>query len=328
MQRCVSLFLVAIGLCAAATTAFAQPEAPPPGPPAYDPSRPLPTILPPDPPYADPDPEADPSENTGSNPPPAEPPAEEAPGAASAPAASPPTYAAAPPPAYATESASSAPTSRLRFPDFTIQAEVLNVLPYGRLGFEFEFQLLNWLTVGTTPLFVVAREPLFLPPHIRQASNGIGPLAGASLSVGFWLSERAFEGTVLRLAFTNYGYRYEGLSLEDYEARNVSQGQILDRASHTERRLRLSVGHSFRFGHLMLSGGLGIEYELNQERRCLVPLGGYAPYVPSSDGCRSNEFRIQRRVSTPNGFDVYSLGGPLHPFALVLNLSVGVIITP
>jgi hypothetical protein len=338
MQRRITQFLLTAGISLGTVTGFAQQEPPAPGPPVYDPSRPLPTLLPPDPPYADPEAESESPENAPPAPAqvtPSAQPGAPAPAAPADPSYADPSYAepsyagpaaAAPPPAYAEETP--APSKlRLRFPDFSAQVELLNILPYGRLAFELEFKLLDWLTVGAVPLFVVGREPLFIPADIRQDSNGIGPLAGISLGAAAWLGGKAFEGTALRLSFTNYGYSYEGFAREDYESRDVTQGQVLDEASHTERRLRLTAGYSYRFGYFLLTGAAGVEYELNQQRRCMVSLGGNGrPYVPATNGCDDNEFGIQRRVSSTDSFNAYAPGGPLYPFGIVASVSVGIVV--
>lgn len=312
-----------------ARLALAQAE--PPGPPVYDPSRPLPTILPPDPPYAEPEAEEEAPPGAPSaapNPQPESEPVPQAEPTYAAGAEPAPTYAAAPPAQEPPPPPSSRSRLHFRFPDFSAQLEVLNVLPYGRLGLPVDFEVLDWLTVGTQFTFVTAKEPLFVPSHIQQHSNGLGPIAGLDIGASFWPFGTTFDGMFVRVGLTNYSYRYDGFAVENYESEDVVAGAKLDSAAHTERRLSLLIGKGYQFGFLLVSGAVGIEYELNQQRRCLEGIrDGRKPFVPTRSGCNDDEFGIQRRVSGNNAFNVYDLGGPLYPFSLVAKLSVGFVYT-
>ncbi|MGC4067514.1 MAG: hypothetical protein QM784_23290 [Polyangiaceae bacterium] len=84
--------------------------------------------------------------------------------------------------------------SDFKLPDFSVRVDPLNWLLAGRLGFELESELWKFISVEVIPVFVVNEKPPLLnlsgiPDTLRQQSNGVGALAGASIGAGFWLME-------------------------------------------------------------------------------------------------------------------------------------------
>lgn len=274
--------------------------------------------LPPDPPYAEPTPEPSP-QAPGPNAPSyaAAPSAAPAPNDAAAPReAAAPSYAAAPP---AEEPPAPVGASRrLQFPDWSLRIDPANWLLYGRLGVHLEFALLDWLTLQTSPIFSLTEQPPLMFEGVRQGSNGIGPLAGSTLEAGFWLSGRAFQGPVLHLGISNYGYRFSGVATRDLPPNHVS-GETIDETNYTERRLSLFFGTVHRFGPLSLSASFGLGYELNQKSRCLDERGEEATG-------RCDGFLLRRATGlTHDAADLHALAGPFYPISLLGRLAVGVV---
>ena len=99
-------------------------------------------------------------------------------------------------------------------PGFSIRVDPFNWLLEGRLGLELEVVAWKFISVELVPVFVANTEPPSFnfsgrDDPISQHSNGIGPISGASLGAGFWLSGTPLQGYVLRALLTNYGYTYE-----------------------------------------------------------------------------------------------------------------------
>lgn len=196
-----------------------------------------------------------------------------------------------------------------------MRVDPLNWIVSGKLGFELEVEALEWLTIETVPIFVMAHEPFSLPSFVQQYSNGLGPLAGASLSAGFWLEGDSFRGTVIRAGLTNYAYRYVSFEKIGFDER----GDVLDSAKLTQTRLNVMLGSGRRFGYFTIAGGFGIEYDLRDERQCLVQ---QAQWVTKNDGCRRSDYVLRRRKDEP---DAANLRGFLYPFEFVFRFSLGVV---
>lgn len=209
------------------------------------------------------------------------------------------------------------PDRRFEMPPFSIRVDPLNWLLEGRLGFELEAAVWEFVTVEVVPVFVVNREPPMLnlrsrEHRLEQSSNGLGALSGASLGAGFWLGGKPLEGYVLRAIFTNYGYTYET---------SDSLGRV-DQVSHTERRLVGMLGSQSRFGAFTIGWGFGLGVELNRKERC-YPAGSLTlEEVVEGDSARcggTQEIAIDRNVTT-----VADLNGWAHPVYLLGRLSLGV----
>ncbi|HMJ15126.1 MAG TPA: hypothetical protein VK524_27115 [Polyangiaceae bacterium] len=203
------------------------------------------------------------------------------------------------------------PDEGFEIPDFSVRIDPLNWLLEGRLGFELEVQLWEFITFETIPVFVVDESPLTLrlggrEDNLTQHSNGLGALSGATLGVGFWLDGEPFEGYVLRAVFTNYGYEY----------RTEDDGQRIDSVEHTERHLYGFFGSYRRWGFFTIGGGIGIGVELNKQERCLAT---GTPIRASSSGCEG-EMQIALNNQGSEGVD---LNGPLHPVQINFRFSLG-----
>lgn len=228
--------------------------------------------------------------------------------------------AAAPATVYGTPASSiayttSEPDPGFRMPPFSVRVDPLNWLLEGRLGVELEAAVWEFVTVEVVPVFVVDREPptlnlRSLEHSLQQNSNGLGPMSGASLGVGFWLTKRKpFEGYVLRALFTNYAYTYE--------ARD-SLGRV-DQVSHTERRLIALFGAHPRFGAFTIGWSAGLGVELNRKERCYPP-GSLTLDDVVESGCKGRqELAIDRNLTTVD------LNGWAHPIYLEGRLSLGVV---
>lgn len=285
-------------------TAFPEPESvpPPPPPPPYATSPSAPDT-------PGPLPQPAPSAQPSTGPTYAATPTQ----AAAAPAPQ-PTYAATP----AQQPYAPEPEPELDFPDFSIRVDPLNWIIYGKLGFELEFEVFEWLTLETVPVFVVMQEPVFLADDVKQYSDGLGPLAGASLSAGFWLEGDSFRGTVLRLGITSYAYRYETIG----QRGEPQEGEVFDTAKLSQTRVVFMLGSGRKIGYFTLAGGFGIEYELGHDKRCAVQTPN-AMFQPSTKTCDSGQFELLRRSSQR---DVENLRGPLFPFDFSVRFSLGFVL--
>ncbi len=200
----------------------------------------------------------------------------------------------------------------MKFPDFSVRIDPLNWLLDGRLGIEIEVEAFEWLTIETIPLFVVGSEPILLADTVRQHSDGWGPLAGASLSAGFWLEGDSFRGTVLRAGLTSYALRYQGIGPD---------GEVVDEAPLSEQRLSFMLGSGRRWGYFTLSGGFGLEYELNHDRRCVVRDGLISR--ATTDGCRDGDYFVLYDEALGHA---ENLRGPLFPVEFIFRFSLGFVI--
>ncbi|MGE5787949.1 MAG: hypothetical protein ACM3ZE_25370 [Myxococcales bacterium] len=220
--------------------------------------------------------------------------------------APPPTQEAAPPPG--------ADEKPFEFPDISIRVDPLKWIIYGRLGLELEAAVWKFISVEVVPVFVTTEQPPFMnlgsfPSSMYQSSNGIGAMSGASLGAGFWLDRQPFKGTVLRLFYTNYGYRYSAKS---------EQGVEVDSAIHTERRIYGMLGSHSKWGPFTIATALGLGMELNRQRRCID-----ASRVPAaSSDCAKEVFEVQLQKGSNSVYQVYEW---LHPAYLDFRLSLGLV---
>lgn len=198
-------------------------------------------------------------------------------------------------------------------PAFSVRVDPLNWLLLGRLGLELEVELLDWLTIESVPIFVTNDEPVLFGEGLRQESNGLGPIAGASIGAGFWLGGNSFNGTVLRVGFNNYAYRYSS----HYEL--PSGTEDVDAANRTEQRLSFLIGSLRTWNWFTIAGAFGLEYETNQQTRCFPD----ASANPVSGGC--DEFLL--RTTPPGGSaEFVDANSGLHPYSFAFRLSLGVVI--
>jgi hypothetical protein len=205
-------------------------------------------------------------------------------------------------------------------PDISIRLDPFNWLLEGRLGLELEVEVWEFLSVEVVPVFVANTQPPSFNLRGRddvlsQHSNGLGPLAGASIGAGFWLMGTPFEGYFLRAIFTNYGYTYE--SSDD-------AGRI-DQVSHTERHLVFMFGSQSNFGPFSISFGLGLGYELNQQERCFPEGVSTVDDALTSDCDDELDIALERpeNLSPGERLPVGHLNGPLHPIYLGGRISLG-----
>jgi len=249
--------------------------------------------------------------------PPAAPPPAPPPAAAPAPAPEPPAYAQAPiyeppPPPPAP------PEEGKKFPSFSVRVDPFNLLLEGKLGFELEVEVLKWMTVEIVPVFVVNESPPTFgyvsgfDEELRQESDGLGPLAGSSLDVGFWLQGKAFEGYVLRAMITNYAYNYVS---------SDSDG-LIEQVGHVERQLFGFFGSHSRWGAFTIAGGIGLGAELNNEKRCFDDDG-----AATSQCTKSQQLiKISRPPEdAPLLFNTADLRGGLGGVQLLARFSLGVV---
>lgn len=205
-------------------------------------------------------------------------------------------------------------------PPFSVRLDPAEILIEGRLGLQLELRLLSFLSLELTPLFLVSSTPLVWDlfafngrdDGLFQQSNGVGPLSGAAIGLGFWPSGRVFRGVVLRFQLTNYGI--------EYQSRLGSE--IIDSAVFTERQFSITFGKAYRLGPVILEASAGLRYELNDAERCdLIREGGR--FRASESGC-DGKFLIAT-TSGSGGGAVELLDG-LSPLALTGRLALGIVI--
>jgi hypothetical protein len=281
---------VAVSTFAFASTASAQQGPPPPGygppPPGYG--------QPPPPGYGQPPP----------------------PGYGQPP---PPGYGQPPPPGYGYGQPPPPPRKpdddEFEIPDMSVRIDPLNWLLAGRLGFELEVGVWEFLSFELVPVFVTNSHPPLLnfktlDAELTQHSNGIGSLAGASFGLGFWLEGEPFEGTVLRAILTNYGYEYS----TDDDAGNI------DSVEHTERQFYGYIGSHHKWGFFTISYGFGIGVELNKEERCFPDTATSVGQATDQDCKGQLALALDRNLGA-----VADVNGPFHPVYLMTRLSLGVV---
>jgi hypothetical protein len=189
----------------------------------------------------------------------------------------------------------------------------------GQLGFEVEVGLAKWLSLETVPMFVTDESPPLLnlgggDSRIYLHSNGLGPLAGATLGVNFW-PKKVFKGYVIRTGLINYGLSYETRD---------SAGKQVDTVSHTKREFYAMFGSMERWGAFTLAGAFGLGYELNKETRCFP---SNAVLFDPADAKPGNCDEIQ--IAVPSGTNTVA-AIPVTPFTypweLLVRFSLGVTI--
>jgi hypothetical protein len=204
-------------------------------------------------------------------------------------------------------------------PPWSVRLDPFNWLLEGRLGLELEVGLLEFMTFELVPVFVVNDQPPTLnlsgvEDTLRQESNGLGAMSGASLGLGFWLQGRVLRGTVLRAIFQNQGYTYK----------TVDSGGTIDRFSHTDRVLMGMIGSHSRFGAFTIAGGIGLGVDLNKEERCFdrgndfTSAGTLRSSAPSGRNCGEQQIAVDRTGG------VADVGGFLYPAVLEGRISLGV----
>lgn len=207
-------------------------------------------------------------------------------------------------------------------PGFSIRLDPFNWLLEGRLGLELEVGLWKIMSLELVPIFVANNEPPTFnlsgrEDSVSQTSNGLGPIAGTSLGLSFWLQGEPFRGYVLRALFTNYGYAYKA----------SDSGGTFDRVEQTERRLGGFFGSYSRFGFFTIGGGIGLMYELNPGERCdpvVTNVNGVDRLVGDPQGgCDELHIALERGASTSPP-DIADLNGFLHPVYLQVRFSLGV----
>jgi hypothetical protein len=201
-------------------------------------------------------------------------------------------------------------------PPWSARIDPFNWLLEGRMGLELEVGLLDFMTVELVPIFVVTEKPPTLnldgaPDLLRQESNGLGPISGASLDVGFWLDGSAFHGYVIRVGITNYGYTYR---TED------DLGEI-DRVDAVERMAFAMFGTQASWGAFTIAGGIGLGMHLNKEQRCF-PAGATSTSQAVSSDC-DDELLIATRRDVQ---EAVNLNGSLFPAELAGRFSLGILI--
>ncbi len=201
--------------------------------------------------------------------------------------------------------------SATEIPPISVRVDPLNWLLFGRLGLELEIGLWELITIETVPLFVTSESPpLFSSLRSRdteltQRSAGWGPLAGASIGVGFWLRGTPFEGNVIRFELTNYAFAYE----------TTDDSGVIDHVSHTERRLVGYFGSAYRVGAFTIMTAFGLGYELNHQVRCFD-----GPVATTECGNLNGlDIKLDR-----SGASVADLNGSLAPVYLAGRISFGV----
>jgi hypothetical protein len=186
-----------------------------------------------------------------------------------------------------------------------VRVDPFNWLLAGRLGLELEVAAWKFISVELVPVFVTDDSPPWFnfsgrDDNLTQHSNGLGPISGASLGVGFWFAGKPLKGLLLRAIFTNYAYEYE----------SRINGVLRDSLTHTERHLGATIGSYNRYGAFILGGEIGLSTELNDEERCVD--------VPS--GC--DELQLDAGVLQ----QPYNMNGGFHPIYLEGRFSLGVAI--
>lgn len=210
------------------------------------------------------------------------------------------------------------PPRESKIPPFSIRLDPFNWILEGRLGLELEVGLLSWLTIESIPMFVTDGTPPFMnyssyEVNLSQHSGGLGPLAGATLGVNFWLSGKAFRGYAIRAGITNYSLEYES---------KTEAGARVDFVQHTERQLFALFGSVNRWGAFTIAGGIGLGYELNQETRCYSSMATDVSQATSGD-CDE----IQLATRDPVNLGPIARVTPFtYPWEILARFSLGVTI--
>lgn len=200
-------------------------------------------------------------------------------------------------------------------PPFSVRIDPFNWLLEGRLGLELEVGILKFMSVEVVPVFVANEKPPTLnlsgaPDTLRQESNGLGPISGASLDVGFWLEGKALQGYVIRLGVTNYGYAY----------RTEDDAGEIDSVETTEREVFFMFGSQSNWGAFTIAGGIGLGLHLNKDQRCF-PDGATNVGQVTDQNC-DDELQIAADRNLENVVDLH---GGLFPADLFGRFSLGVV---
>jgi len=307
-MRCATLLAVSL----LALPALAQD--PPPEPAPAPAPEPAPAPAPAPPPSAAPAPAPAPPPSAAPAPPPpgpappsgSPPPGvDEPPLPAQDPNLPPLDYSAPPPPEK--------PSKGFEMPPWSVRVDPFNWLLEGRMGLELEVGLLDFLSLEVVPVFVVNDKPPTLnfrgSKDIFQESNGLGPISGATVDLGFWLDGKALRGYVIRVGMTNYGYRY--LTRDD--------AGTIDQVEVAEREAFFMFGSASRWGAFTISGGIGLGLHLKKHERCF-PEGATSVSQATTEKCDG-----QLLISRDRGVqDLIDLNGPLFPVDLFGRFSLGV----
>lgn len=225
---------------------------------------------------------------------------------------------AAEPTAPLTAAQSTSAQSATGLPEVSLRVDPFNWVLEGRLGLEVEVALGHGLSLELVPILVTSDSPPTLnlegrEDNLYQASNGLGPISGTSLGVGWWLSGRPLRGYVLRGLLTNYSYTFHSTG---------SDGTRVDEVDHIERELVVFFGSYSRWGAFTLGGGIGLGVSLTRQRRCFDTSGTAPPSVArATNDCRDDEHLI---ALDPGVTRVANLNHGLAPALLLGRLSLGV----
>ena len=203
------------------------------------------------------------------------------------------------------------------FPEISIRADPFNWILEGRLGVELEAAIGHGLSVELVPIVVTSASPPTLnlegrEDNLLQSSNGLGPVSGTSVGLGWWLDGTPFRGYVLRGILTNYGYTFRSTS---------SEGNTIDRVNHLEREIVAFFGGYSRWGAFTLGGGIGLGIALSRDRRCFDSVGGVSSVALATSDCQDDEHLI---ALDPGAERVVNLSGSLAPAVLRGRFSLGV----
>jgi hypothetical protein len=283
----------------------------------------------------------------GEEPPPEAPEPPEAPAAPEPPSAAPPVAPASPPPPVAPAAGAPAPAETapgeppppqdpnlpaldysapppppppperpgggFEMPPWSARVDPFNWLLEGRLGLELEVGVLDFLSVEVVPVFVVNDKPPTLnfrgSADVFQKSNGLGPVSGATVDLGFWLDGRAFRGYVIRVGMTNFGYEYE----------TKDDAGVIDSVQVTERVAFAMFGSASRWGAFTISGGIGLGMHLKKQERCF-PEGASSVAQATTNKCDQQLLIARDRGAS----DLVDLNGALFPVDLMGRFSLGV----
>lgn len=211
-----------------------------------------------------------------------------------------------------------------------MRIDPLNWILYGQLGVELELEFLEWLSIEAVPVFVVSEQPVVfnVADDIFQKSDGLGPLSGVSLGLGFWLDGDTFNGSVLRAGFAINNMAYRSEALEDDASLGVLRGDVFDEVTLRERKLSFHFGSHRTWGFFTLAGGIGLDYELRDDRRCIAQTGSVWLAETDSESCTDDDaYELARGpVGTTVEPPTANVFGALHPFAITGRLSLGFVL--
>lgn len=194
-------------------------------------------------------------------------------------------------------------------PTLSFRVELLHLLFDSRLGLELESHVWKFISVQITPVFVTGELPPLLKGStgstVRQHSEGLGPMSGGALGVGFWLSGKPMKGTALQAVLTNYSYRYE--SRDEFGT--------IDELTHVDRHLYAFVDSRQVMGIFTIATGFGLGLELNKERRC------FTRNLTATDNCPEDVLLLKLNR---NATAVADLHPWTYPLILNFRLSLGV----